>query len=200
MTDHRNTPKPIETHYAGCRFRSRLEARWAVFFDHLGIVWQYESEGYELSTGDRYLPDFYLPDFDQWVEVKGKMSHRDFQRLLVAATELPAKLPHQVRPGVLILGPVPQPGQPYTHARVGAVGDNVTAQSAFFTRRSTIYPIGPLVVWDLAGVLRLTDEETAWVRDSFTGAAETDDLALVSLVDDAYRAARSARFEHGKSG
>ena len=25
--------KPIETHYKGYRFRSRLEARWAVFFD-----------------------------------------------------------------------------------------------------------------------------------------------------------------------
>lgn len=29
--------KPIDTHYKGCRFRSRLEARWAVFFDHLLI-------------------------------------------------------------------------------------------------------------------------------------------------------------------
>jgi hypothetical protein len=25
--------KAIETHYKGYRFRSRLEARWAVFFD-----------------------------------------------------------------------------------------------------------------------------------------------------------------------
>lgn len=29
------TIRAIETRYAGCRFRSRLEARWAVFFDHL---------------------------------------------------------------------------------------------------------------------------------------------------------------------
>jgi hypothetical protein len=29
--------KAIETRYAGCLFRSRLEARWAVLFDHLGI-------------------------------------------------------------------------------------------------------------------------------------------------------------------
>jgi hypothetical protein len=49
--------KAIPTEYAGCRFRSRLEARWAVFFDTLGIKWQYEHEGYQTSAG-WYLPDF----------------------------------------------------------------------------------------------------------------------------------------------
>lgn len=49
--------RAIPTTYAGCRFRSRLEARWAVFFDHLGITWEYEAEGYEGPAG-RYLPDF----------------------------------------------------------------------------------------------------------------------------------------------
>ena len=29
--------KPIETIYNGYRFRSRLEARWAVLFDALGV-------------------------------------------------------------------------------------------------------------------------------------------------------------------
>jgi hypothetical protein len=50
----------IETRYAGCRFRSRLEARWAVFFDHLGVRWEYEPEGFHLSDGGFYLPDFRL--------------------------------------------------------------------------------------------------------------------------------------------
>lgn len=49
--------KAIQTRYAGCHFRSRLEARWALFFDHLGIRWEYEPEGFETSAG-RYLPDF----------------------------------------------------------------------------------------------------------------------------------------------
>ena len=62
--------KPIETVYNGYRFRSRLEARWAVFFTALDIEWQYEPEGLELSDGTRWLPDFYLPDFDTYVEVK----------------------------------------------------------------------------------------------------------------------------------
>lgn len=67
-----NPIKAIETRYKGYRFRSRLEARWAVFFDALGIEWQYEPEGFELATG-RYLPDFYLPGVRGgiWVEVKG---------------------------------------------------------------------------------------------------------------------------------
>lgn len=63
-------PRAIETHYAGCRFRSRLEARWAVVLDAMGLRWQYEPEGFELDGGVRYLPDFYLPDREMWLEIK----------------------------------------------------------------------------------------------------------------------------------
>lgn len=49
--------KPIETQYNGYRFRSRLEARWAVFFDETGIQYEYEPEGFDLD-GVWYLPDF----------------------------------------------------------------------------------------------------------------------------------------------
>lgn len=62
--------RAITTQYKGYNFRSRLEARWAVFFDHLGIRWEYEPEGFELGNGLRYLPDFWLPDTGLWVEVK----------------------------------------------------------------------------------------------------------------------------------
>jgi hypothetical protein len=34
----------IETMYRGTRFRSQLEARWAVFFDRLGLPWRYEAD------------------------------------------------------------------------------------------------------------------------------------------------------------
>lgn len=37
--------KAVQTEYKGYLFRSRLEARWAVFFDTLGIQWEYEPEG-----------------------------------------------------------------------------------------------------------------------------------------------------------
>lgn len=64
------TIKAIETQYAGCRFRSRLEARWAVFLDHLNIAWEYEPQGFVTPTGP-YLPDFWLPRYRTWLEIKG---------------------------------------------------------------------------------------------------------------------------------
>jgi hypothetical protein len=107
--------KPIQTTYKGYRFRSRLEARWAVFFDFLDIKWEYEKQGYVLppykfdrpdflnrriaearreGLGEHesfivqvfgkladelevqaqkeltYLPDFWLPGYESWAEVK----------------------------------------------------------------------------------------------------------------------------------
>jgi len=64
--------KPIETRYNGYRFRSRLEARWAVFFDSMGIEYRYESEGYDLGELGWYLPDFYLPETRQYIGIKPK--------------------------------------------------------------------------------------------------------------------------------
>lgn len=64
--------QPIETVYRGYRFRARLEARWAVYFDAIGELWEYESEGFVLNDGTRYLPDFWLPRVQMWAEVKGK--------------------------------------------------------------------------------------------------------------------------------
>lgn len=55
-----NLIKPIETRYKLYRLRSRLEARWAVFFDALGLRWEYEPEGFVLPSGKTYLPDFYV--------------------------------------------------------------------------------------------------------------------------------------------
>lgn len=74
--------KAIETEYKGFRFRSRQEARWAVFFDFLDVPWEYEIEGYELSSG-RYLPDFWLPELDCFFEVKGSQpSESDIKKAI----------------------------------------------------------------------------------------------------------------------
>ena len=66
------TLRALETSYGGCRFRSRLEARWAVFMDKVGIKWEYESEGFDLGSGLYYLPDFWLPEprLQHWIEIK----------------------------------------------------------------------------------------------------------------------------------
>jgi hypothetical protein len=61
--------KAIDTRYHGYKFRSRLEARWAVFFDTMGIKWEYEKEGFKLGEF-YYLPDFWMPQVKMWAEVK----------------------------------------------------------------------------------------------------------------------------------
>lgn len=47
----------IPTMYRGVRFRSRLEARWACFFNSLGYRWSYEA--LELT---QYVPDFTIEE------------------------------------------------------------------------------------------------------------------------------------------
>jgi hypothetical protein len=59
-----------ETKFHGITYKSRLEAKWAVFFESLGISYEYEAEGFVWGK-TKYLPDFYLPDQDYIIEVKG---------------------------------------------------------------------------------------------------------------------------------
>ena len=73
--------KAIQTGYKGYHFRSRLEARYAVFFDALGLEWEYEVEGYDLGDAGYYLPDFFLPEHNSWIEIKGnKASDSDIEK------------------------------------------------------------------------------------------------------------------------
>jgi len=69
----------INTHYDGHYFRSRLEARWAVFFNAIGLTWEYEPEGFNFD-GYAYLPDFYIPQQNNngyYIEVKGGAKEAD---------------------------------------------------------------------------------------------------------------------------
>jgi hypothetical protein len=60
----------IETEYNGILFRSRLEARWAIFFDAFNLDWVYEPECFILSNNQKYTPDFYLPNLKLYIEIK----------------------------------------------------------------------------------------------------------------------------------
>ncbi len=69
MTETR-TVKTIPTWYDGYHFRSRLEARWAVFFKTLNIKYLYEPQGFDID-GVPYLPDFAILLWKTlWAEVK----------------------------------------------------------------------------------------------------------------------------------
>jgi len=61
--------RAIDTEYDGILFRSRLEARWAIFLDAMRIDWCYEHEGYHTEFGP-YLPDFWLPSWQTFLEIK----------------------------------------------------------------------------------------------------------------------------------
>jgi len=67
------------TIYKGVRFRSRLEARWAVFWDELGVKWEYEPQPFKFSDGKQYTPDFWIVDLRLWVEIKpnAKIAHEE---------------------------------------------------------------------------------------------------------------------------
>ena len=62
---------PIPTWFDGVLYRSRLEARYAKFFTELGVVFEYETQGFDVD-GVWYLPDFMLPLAGGivWAEVK----------------------------------------------------------------------------------------------------------------------------------
>lgn len=60
----------IPTFHSGHYFRSRLEARYAVLFESLGIDYDYELQGFKFLDGTCYLPDFWLPKVRMWAEVK----------------------------------------------------------------------------------------------------------------------------------
>ena len=99
-----NTIKAIQTPYGGRLFRSRLEARWAVIFDYLGIKYEYEEQGYDVGYGIRYLPDFILyGGYERcpkklYVEVKGEMNFNDATKMKLFAESKP----------LYIVGPIPE--------------------------------------------------------------------------------------------
>ena len=50
--------------------RSKTEARWAYFLTAIGVKWEYEPDFFEVRPDVFYLPDFYLPDLDCFLEIK----------------------------------------------------------------------------------------------------------------------------------
>ena len=175
-----NTIQAIETQYNGYRFRSRLEARWAVFFDSLGVPYLYEPEGFELGDGVRYLPDFWLPDQHCWVEIKppGEWDYHLECDLLAERSDCQL---------LLYIAGNPWPGEygimPYP------------ATSELHSSSAWVFALG-----------RKSDREL-WICNDDVGAkclnpiAPEDEKypsANAPRLIGAYRAARRARFEFGE--
>jgi hypothetical protein len=219
VTATEQTIKAIPTRYAGCHFRSRLEARWAVFFDAMGIAWEYEPEAFVGCWGAPYLPDFYLPSLyvegrhervgpnevemtpGVYVEVKPTL-----KALRADSKKLAQCIDYHATPlsyaGLLILGPIPDPrdGLPlhsflWWHLGIdhGRHGFHSIVEDE----------------WELSR------EDGAMPADDFSEASDglplkCSPIATVAThrpwknglrdIERSLAAARSARFEHGQSG
>lgn len=67
--------------YNGIEFRSKLESKTAQALDNIGIEYVYEPDGYKLSNGMWYRPDFWLPKAHQFIECKGVMHDTDSAKI-----------------------------------------------------------------------------------------------------------------------
>ncbi len=76
--------------YKGILMRSTWETLFAQFLELSGIVWLYESKRFDL--GDcTYCPDFYLPEFDCYIEIKGWWRDNTRKRFKLFKQEYPDK-------------------------------------------------------------------------------------------------------------
>jgi len=180
--------KAIETYYNGYRFRSRLEARWAVFFDTLGVKYEYEPEGFDLGDGLYYLPDFrvkcwgdrdtwYMQPEDLYIEVKGVLNFWDEKKIdrFVYGDPYKRDCHFEIKNKLLLVGNIPDKRDEFTW-----IGD--TRFNSFEYIDNDCYFVIP----------------TAYDGRFFLGAGDYNyNEELTSL---AYEKAREARFEYGESG
>jgi len=181
-----NTIPTIETRYKGYRFRSRLEARWAVFFDALGIEWEYEKEGYDLSEAGWYLPDFWLPQVEMWAEVKPKHADPDAWYKLYALVKVTHK-------SALMLEGLPSTHNYWGYEYSDWLGDEMPVLMDWRLQESHRY-------WKTEGRFYSNTGALPLVIEPATRGHEIDCLCDDCDLDEAALAARSARFEHGEHG
>lgn len=181
----------IETIYQRNRFRSRLEAQWAVFYDRLGIRWVYEAQGYrDMFNEKRYLPDFFVPDFEVYVEIKPLNGDSHDQRTTWLAHT-------GDRPVLTLFGRPGSPNQVKYQARdVSIAGADLYECSGISSRDQqpcgglvAIVTAVPAYVVQQIGDHRHHELSIVWAEHGHRRRLET-----------AFQAACGARFEHGERG
>jgi len=177
---------PIETRYDGCRFRSRLEARWAVFMNTLGWKWDYEPQGFHLDKG-AYLPDFWVETIHRWVEIKPPNPPDVAYELLQQLSDGTGK--H----AMLIAGDPWPEHHSVTLFRPGGPSEYElnTYSEGFCDCRKCDGGIWVSGDCGASSILCSCDPD----RTKYPGLPEN-----MSLVHKAHVAARSARFEYGETG
>lgn len=169
--------KAIQTQYNGYHFRSRLEARWAVFFEAINLAYLYEPEGFEDEEKNvRYLPDFHFhsglrilgdsePNYNVRVEIKPSLEISDVEREKIAT------FLKETDDYILLIG-----GDP-----------SLKTQMRLLRKDGAVWEV-PFVGW------------TQYSDDSF-GLVEVDEDGVSNRpkptgdLERAFRAAKKARFE-----
>lgn len=203
-----NKIKAIQTEYQGYLFRSRLEARWAVFFDACGVKWEYEPEGYDLGQGVYYLPDFLLRDVQfggfgsdsdfsdirsLYVEVKGEMTQEDAKKILsfykAGVADEMSGLSHTP---VLVLGNIPAGATPED---IRSCADTKTGVRVPSEVRA--FHFGTVDGMDCTAFPGVNREGYL----ELFGQAEEYNRRFMNrkATECAYRLARRVRFEHGET-
>lgn len=166
--------KAIETTYNGYLFRSRLEARYAVFFDSVGLKWEYEKEGYDLD-GKFYLPDFLIhydpKDYNKvfWLEIKGE--HPTLKEI-----DLCVRLSESTSQSVFIAYGLPGENQIYLIYNASQQG----------------YGPANYELWN--------DFPLTTILLPLVSTPLVDQTLRLSEVEHAALSAKQARFEHGQIG
>jgi hypothetical protein len=172
--------KALETHYKGYRFRSRLEARWAIYFDTIGLKWEYEKEGYNLGSAGTYLPDFWLSQVNMWAEVKPQefnQEENEKAKALANSTRFPVLRLIGMPDFRVYWAWLPQPPK---------FGD--MDEMDYIVSMYHHYP---------------TTEHRFYANTEFFGLSEDEMMVEVratygDTMEKGIEAARSARFEHGE--
>lgn len=169
--------EPIPTRYAGRFFRSRTEARWAIFFDACGIPWQYEPEGFELSGGKLYLPDFWLPAFQAFFEVKGVIPTEEER-------EKCRDLSYITRRMVLLAE-----GQPEERFQIRIFIEGEEDEELWVIARDRCSE---------AGFYLVAPDDMRWLGGGDPTPGLRRGPMFSGALEEAYATALSARFEHGE--
>ena len=203
--------KAIETRYKGYRFRSRLEARWAVFFERAGVEWVYEPQGFKREWHEgkvySYLPDFRIKigSSNYWVEVKGNENWlKDDWSKIEALHDWGGCLPgfedngdaKNLENGLIILGEIPEPIFGVLFLPVLAHRKGIALHWRAFVPEAGMVEFSELAQFHFEGF-----DDYVYLHgqnvDFQPKIAKTP--KAWDVVTAALRASRSARFEHGET-
>lgn len=71
-------PKMI--YYNGLKLRSSFELLFVQRLEEMNIEFQYEPKRFKLSNGSTYVPDFFIPKINKWIEIKGWVKEKDLEK------------------------------------------------------------------------------------------------------------------------